>query len=189
MSTFLQNGLVSPFEYINNIVIIRLSRWSMVLCVSDVDGVIQRMGWGSGVMGKLRRAGRKVIHSWPRPLCIIVPSDPVNILNHQSKQSDPPVNTQGEALHSTPLYYCPGFSGQCGPSETSTHTHGLRLANCSWVAALFKIDAGSIHIWCYHLEMLEWRKVMPILFIFFYLPILSMFQLSPCKSKTERISL
>lgn len=63
MFDFLQKGpLLLSFGNINNVVIIRLSGWSMGLCVSDVYGVSQRMGWGPGVMSKLRRAGRKAIH-------------------------------------------------------------------------------------------------------------------------------
>lgn len=64
MSTFLHDPVLLNFADINNVVIIRLSGWPVVLCVSDVGGVPQRTGWGGpGVMGKLRRAGRKAIHS------------------------------------------------------------------------------------------------------------------------------
>lgn len=50
-----ESPLIGPpllrFGNINNAVIIRLSGWSMGPCVSDVGGVIQRMGGGlaSGV--------------------------------------------------------------------------------------------------------------------------------------------
>ena len=129
-------------------------------------GVIWRTGRGPGVMGKLRRAGRKAIHSWPRPRCIIVPSDLVNILNHQPKQSDPPVNTQGVALHRSLLHCCPGSQAHAVPLKPS-HIHGLRLRNCLWAS-------GSIHIWCNHFKMLEWRiKVMPRLFILVCMSIVS----------------
>lgn len=165
------------FGDINNV--IWLSGLSMELYVSDVGSVIQRMGWGPGVMGKLRRAGRKEIHSWPWPLCIIVPFDPVNILNHKSKHSDPPVNTQGEAPHRSVLRYCCPSSQAWAANLKSPYTHGLRLINWSWVAGLFKIDVGSIHIWCYH-----YHARVPN---YCSLSILSMLQLNSCESKTERI--
>lgn len=108
------------------------------------------------------------IHSWPWPRCIIVHSDPENILNHQSKQSDAPVKTQAEGLCSTARYCCPG-SQACAPLWKH-RAHGLRRTSCLWVAALFRIDVGSIHSWCYHFETLEnWITKWFSLFIFFCL--------------------
>lgn len=164
---------------------ISLLGWSMVLRVSVVCGVIQRTGWGPGVMGKLRRAGRKAIHSWPGPLCIIVPSDPVNILNHQSKQSDPPANTQGEALHSAQL---PRFSGLCGPSETSTHTwpqaYRLLLSSCP---VQNRCGINPHFMLSFRNARLANYKAMPSLFIFLSLSVLFMYSWVPVREKLKEL--
>lgn len=115
--------------YITNIMIIGLSGWAPCLWCGWV-WVIRRIRWGAGVMGKLRSAGRKAIHRWPWPWCIIVPSDPVNILNHQSKQSDPPANTRKKPC--TPLCCCTGSQVCTAPLRPPAHiASGLLLRSCS----------------------------------------------------------
>lgn len=121
------------------------------------------------------------IHCWPRPWCIIVHSDPGNILNHQSKQSDPPVNTQGEALHNTLLYCSLGSPALAAPLNLP-HTYGSGLTNSSGVAALLRMwdqPHTAIILKCWVLN----NKVTGSQFMYLSVHLL---HLEPCKTKAGR---
>lgn len=100
-----------------------------------------------------------------RPWCIIVPSDPMNILNHQSKQSYPPVNTQGEALHSQQFPTAQVLRPML--PLWNLHTHGLRQTYCSQAAVQYRPDQAWLMLLFLKWQMTKWcQDVIPVFMLY-----------------------